>query len=98
MTEVGPSRFVTLETPGHTPESMSYPVHVGDAGDKCWGMFTGGASFVGATARMDAPDPERTGENAGILKRGGFHMLGAISAWEELAFPLERSGSAKTTA
>lgn len=65
--EVGTTRFVALETPGHTPESMSYAVYVEDAGDKCWGVFTGDTLFVGDTGRTDLPDPEKTGENAGIL-------------------------------
>jgi len=65
--KVGTTRFVALETPGHTPESISYAVYVKDAGDKCWGVFTGDALFVGDTGRTDLPDPEKTGENAGIL-------------------------------
>jgi len=52
---VGTTRFVALETPGHTPESMSYAVYVKDAGDKCWGVFTGDALFVGDTGRTDHP-------------------------------------------
>jgi len=64
---VGTTRFVALETPGHTPESMSYAVYVEDAGEKCWGVFTGDALFVGDTGRTDLPDPEKTAENAGIL-------------------------------
>lgn len=64
--KVGTTRFVALATPGHTPESMSYAVYVKDAGVKCWGVFTGDALFVGDTGRTDLPDPEKTGENAGI--------------------------------
>jgi glyoxylase-like metal-dependent hydrolase (beta-lactamase superfamily II) len=55
--EVGTTRIVALATPGHTPESMSYAVYVEDAGDKCWGVFTGDALFVGDTGRTDLPDP-----------------------------------------
>ncbi|MDP3222073.1 MAG: MBL fold metallo-hydrolase, partial [Rubrivivax sp.] len=45
--QVGTTRFVALATPGHTPESLSYAVYLKDAGDKCWGVFTGDALFVG---------------------------------------------------
>ena len=65
--KVGTTRFVALETPGHTPESMSYAVYPKDAGEKCWGVFTGDALFVGDTGRTDLTDPDKTGENAGQL-------------------------------
>ena len=55
--KVGTTRFVALETPGHTPESVTYAVYVKDAGEKCWGAFTGDALFVGDTGRTDLPDP-----------------------------------------
>jgi len=64
---VGTTRFVALATPGHTPESTSYAIYPKDAGGKCWGVFTGDALFVGARGRTDLPDPEKTGENAGLL-------------------------------
>ena len=56
--KVGTTRFVALETPGHTPESMSYAVYVKDAGDKCWGVFTGDALFVCDTGLPRFDDPE----------------------------------------
>ena len=64
---VGTTRFVALETPGHTPESVSFAVYPKDAGEKCWGVFTGDALFVGETGRTDLPDPNKRGENAGLL-------------------------------
>lgn len=33
--KVGATRFVAFETPGHTPESMSYAVYVKDADLRC---------------------------------------------------------------
>ncbi|MGK2925471.1 MAG: YeeE/YedE thiosulfate transporter family protein, partial [Lysobacterales bacterium] len=78
--EVGTTRFVALETPGHTPESMSYAVYVKDSGDKCWGVFTGDALFVGDTGRTDLPDPEKTGENAGILYDSVHRKIAPLGA------------------
>ena len=65
--KVGTTRFVALSTPGHTPESMSFAVYPKDAGEKCWAVFTGDTLFVGDTGRTDLPDPNKTGENAGLL-------------------------------
>jgi hydroxyacylglutathione hydrolase len=91
--KVGTTRFVALETPGHTPESMSYAVYVKDAGDKCWGVFTGDALFVGDTGRTDLPDPEKTDENAGILY-DSIHGKIAPLGDHTLLFPAHGAGSA----
>ncbi len=91
--KAGTTRFVALETPGHTPESMSYAVYVKDAGDKCWGVFTGDALFVGDTGRTDLADPEKTGENAGILY-DSIHRKIAPLGDHTLLFPAHGAGSA----
>ncbi|MDO8906768.1 MAG: rhodanese-like domain-containing protein [Hydrogenophaga sp.] len=90
---VSTTRIVGLETPGHTPESMSYAVYVKDAGDKCWGVFTGDALFVGDTGRTDLPDPGKTGENAGILY-DAIHRKIAPLGDQTLLFPAHGAGSA----
>jgi hydroxyacylglutathione hydrolase len=76
--KVGKTRFVALATPGHTPESMSYAVYAEDSGEKCWGVFTGDALFVGDTGRTDLTDPDRTGENAGILYDAIHRKIGPL--------------------
>ena len=91
--EVGTTRIVALATPGHTPESMSYAVYVKDAGDKCWGVFTGDALFVGDTGRTDLPDPEKTGENAGILYDSIHRKIAPLGA-HTLLYPAHGAGSA----
>jgi hydroxyacylglutathione hydrolase len=91
--KVGTSRFVALETPGHTPESISYAVYLKDAGDKCWGLFTGDALFVGDTGRTDLPDPEKIGENAGILY-DSIHRKIAPLGDHTLLYPAHEAGSA----
>ncbi len=91
--KVGTTRIVALATPGHTPESMSYAVYVKDSGDKCWGVFTGDTLFVGDTGRTDLPDPEKTGENAGILY-DAIHRKIAPLGDHTLLFPAHGAGSA----
>jgi hypothetical protein len=72
---------------------MTYAVYVTDAGDKCWGVFTGDALFVGDTGRTDLPDPERTGDNAGILY-DSIHRKIAPLGDHTLLFPAHGAGSA----
>lgn len=91
--EVGTTRFIALETPGHTPESVTYAVYLEDAGDECWGAFTGDALFVGDTGRTDLPDPQKTGENAGILY-DSVHAKIAPLGDQTLLYPAHGSGSA----
>ena len=90
--EVGTTRFVVLETPGHTPESVTYAVYVESAGDKCWGAFTGDALFVGDTGRTDLPDADKTGENAGILY-DSIHAKIVPLGDQALLYPAHGSGS-----
>ncbi|PKO64363.1 MAG: hypothetical protein CVU22_24660 [Betaproteobacteria bacterium HGW-Betaproteobacteria-16] len=91
--KVGTTRFVALETPGHTPESMSYAVYVKDGGDKCWGVFTGDTLFVGDTGRTDLSDAEKAGENAGMLY-DSIHRRIAPLGDHTLLFPAHGAGSA----
>ncbi len=50
---VGAVRITTLETPGHTPESLSFLVyeHAGDPAP--WAVLTGDTLFVGDVGRVD---------------------------------------------
>ena len=73
--KVGTTRFVALATLGHTPENMCYAVYPKGAGEKCWAVFTGAALFVGETGRTDLPDPDKTGENAGILDDAMYRKI-----------------------
>lgn len=91
--EVGTTRIVALDTPGHTPESVTYAVYVKDAGEKCWGAFTGDTLFVGDTGRTDLPDPAKTGENAGILYDSIYSKIAPLGD-QTLLYPAHGSGSA----
>lgn len=91
--KVGTTRFVALATPGHTPESMCYAVYPKDAGEKCWGVFTGDALFVGETGRTDLPDPAKTGENAGLLYDAIHRKITPLGE-QTLVLPAHGAGSA----
>lgn len=58
--DLGRLRLTALETPGHTPEHVSYAV--GDAdpgpGDGPVAIFTGGSMLVGSVGRTDLLGPE----------------------------------------
>lgn len=81
-----------LHTPGHTPESMSYAVFRKAHRDKCWGVFTGDALFVGDTGRTDLTDENKTAENAGILF-DSVHKKIAPLGDQTLIFPAHGAGS-----
>jgi hydroxyacylglutathione hydrolase len=51
--DVGALRFAALETPGHTPEHVSYTVADRDRADEPILMLTGGSLLVGAVGRTD---------------------------------------------
>jgi glyoxylase-like metal-dependent hydrolase (beta-lactamase superfamily II)/rhodanese-related sulfurtransferase len=50
---VGGAALTVIETPGHTPESLSFVIHerAGDA--EPWGVLTGDTLFVGDVGRVD---------------------------------------------
>lgn len=91
--KVGTTRFVALATPGHTPESMSYAVYPEDAGEQCWGVFTGDTLFVSDSGRTDLSDPERTAENAGILFDSVHQKLAPLGD-QVFILPAHGAGSA----
>jgi hydroxyacylglutathione hydrolase len=90
---VGDTRFVTLRTPGHTPESVCYAVYRSDAGDACWGVFTGDTLFAGETGRTDLADPARTAQNAALLYDAVHARLAPLGD-QALIFPAHGAGSA----
>lgn len=50
---VGDVRIRSLETPGHTPESLSFVVYEHLADTVPWGVLTGDTLFVGDVGRVD---------------------------------------------
>jgi hydroxyacylglutathione hydrolase len=55
--DLGGLRLRALTTPGHTDEHLAFVLL---DGDRPLGVFTGGSLLVGAAARTDLVDPERT--------------------------------------
>lgn len=58
---LGTLRIVAAETPGHTPEHLSYLVYEGDS-DEPMAAFTGGSLIVGSAGRTDLLGPEAADE------------------------------------
>ena len=53
IVDVGSLRFTALETPGHTPEHVSYAVADRSRAEEPATLFTGGSLLVGAVGRTD---------------------------------------------
>jgi glyoxylase-like metal-dependent hydrolase (beta-lactamase superfamily II)/rhodanese-related sulfurtransferase len=90
IVRIGSLEFVALETPGHSPDSMSFVVRV--AG-KPVSVFTGDTLFVGDVGRPDLRDSEeKPARLAGALCDSLFHKLLALPD-ETKAFPAHGAGS-----
>jgi len=87
---LGTLRIVAAETPGHTPEHLSYLVYEGDS-DQPTAAFTGGSLIVGSAGRTDLLGPETTLE----LTRAQHRSLLRLSALpdETLVLPTHGAGS-----
>jgi len=86
----GTLRIVAAETPGHTPEHLSYLVYEGEAEEPA-AVFTGGSLIVGSAGRTDLLGPEATLE----LTRAQYRSLNRLSALTDqtLVFPTHGAGS-----
>jgi hydroxyacylglutathione hydrolase len=70
--DLGGLRLRALATPGHTDEHLAFLLLDGDAP---LGVFTGGSLIVGAAARTDLVDPDRTEELARAQYRSVQQLL-----------------------
>ena len=70
--DLGGLRLRALGTPGHTDEHLSYVLL---DGGRPVGVFTGGSLLVGAVARTDLVDPDRTIELARAQYRSVQRLL-----------------------
>lgn len=66
--DLGGLRLRALATPGHTDEHLAFLLL---DGDRPLGVFTGGSLIVGAAARTDLTDPDRTEG----LARAQYHSV-----------------------
>jgi glyoxylase-like metal-dependent hydrolase (beta-lactamase superfamily II)/rhodanese-related sulfurtransferase len=87
---VGTLRIRAIETPGHTPEHLSYLVFDGDD-ESPVAVFTGGSLIVGNAGRTDLLGPDRAHE----LVRAQYRSLRRLAALPEevLVLPTHGSGS-----
>jgi glyoxylase-like metal-dependent hydrolase (beta-lactamase superfamily II)/rhodanese-related sulfurtransferase len=70
--DLGGLRLRALGTPGHTDEHLAFVLL---DGQRPLGVFTGGSLLVGAAARTDLIDPERTEELARAQYRSVLRLL-----------------------
>lgn len=88
---VGDLRLVAMETPGHTPEHLSYAVHRAGEGTPPIAVFTGGSLVVGSAGRTDLLGPDLTDR----LTRAQYRSLRRLAALpdEVQVLPTHGSGS-----
>ena len=86
--DLGGLRLRALTTPGHTDEHIALLLL---DGDRPVGVFTGGSLLVGAAARTDLVDPDRTEE----LARAQYQSLQRLLALpdEVMVWPTHGAGS-----
>ncbi|MGH8969213.1 MAG: MBL fold metallo-hydrolase [Actinomycetes bacterium] len=86
--DLGGLRLRALTTPGHTDEHVAFLLLDGETS---LGVFTGGSLLVGAAARTDLVDPDRTEE----LARAQYHSLHRLLTLPEDAavWPTHGAGS-----
>jgi glyoxylase-like metal-dependent hydrolase (beta-lactamase superfamily II)/rhodanese-related sulfurtransferase len=73
--DLGGLTLRALETPGHTPEHLSFLLMDGATEI---GVFTGGSLIVGAAARTDLISPQRT-EQLARAQHSSLHRLAALA-------------------
>jgi glyoxylase-like metal-dependent hydrolase (beta-lactamase superfamily II)/rhodanese-related sulfurtransferase len=86
--DLGGLRLRALSTPGHTDEHLAFLLA---DGDRPVGVFTGGSLIVGAAARTDLVDPDRTEE----LARAQYASLRRLATLpdEVAVWPTHGAGS-----
>jgi len=94
--EVGTIGFRTLDTPGHTPEHVSYAVSDMSRADEPFLLLTGGSLLVGAVGRTDLLGADRARAYAGDM----YHSLHDVLLPHEesvMVYPTHGAGSLCST-
>jgi hydroxyacylglutathione hydrolase len=73
--DVGSLRFRALDTPGHTPEHVSYAVSDRSRADEPLLLMTGGSLLVGAVGRTDLLGAENAVAYAGDMHRSLHNVI-----------------------
>ncbi len=94
--DVGSLQFRALETPGHTPEHVSYAVADRSRADEPVLLFTGGSLLVGAVGRTDLLGEEHARPYAEAM----FHSIRDVILEQEdsvAVYPTHGAGSLCST-
>jgi len=89
---IGDVTLTALETPGHTPESISFLVHAHAGDAKPWGVLTGDTLFVGDVGRVDILSSRLPVEALAGMMYDSLHKLMALPD-ETRVFPAHGAGS-----
>jgi glyoxylase-like metal-dependent hydrolase (beta-lactamase superfamily II)/rhodanese-related sulfurtransferase len=81
-----------LETPGHTPESMSLIVTDRERGESPWAVFTGDTLFIGDVGRPDLSPTHTPQQLAGLLYESLHGKLMRLDN-SVLVYPAHGAGS-----
>jgi len=88
--KVGRFRLEAIQTPGHTPGSMSYLLR--DSGGDPWMVFTGDALFAGDLGRVDLLGMDKAEKMARLLYDSLFNKLLSLGD-DVIACPAHGAGS-----
>src|SRR3954468_12474602 len=94
--DVGAVRFTARETPGHTPEHVSYAVADASRDDEPFLLLTGGSLLVGVVGRTDLVGAENAGPYAAALYRSLHDVLLAHED-SVMVYPTHGAGSLCST-
>ena len=90
---IGGARIEVVETPGHTPESLSFLVYERSEDTQPWGVLTGDTLFVGDVGRVDILSSRLpVVELAGLMYDSLFHKLLALPD-DTRVYPAHGAGS-----
>ncbi len=88
----GKGRIRTLETPGHTPESICLAVYDPERTPQPWCVLTGDTLFIGDVGRPDLSPTHTPGQLAGMLYDSLHNELMALPD-DTLVYPAHGAGS-----
>ncbi len=94
--DVGSIRFRTLDTPGHTPEHVSYAVADTSRADEPFLLLTGGSLLVGAVGRTDLLGAENARPFATAMYRS-LHDVVLRHEDSVMVYPTHGAGSLCST-
>jgi hydroxyacylglutathione hydrolase len=94
--DVGSIRFRTLDTPGHTPEHVSYAVADTSRADEPFLLLTGGSLLVGAVGRTDLLGADNARPFAAAMYRS-LHDVVLPHEDSVMVYPTHGAGSLCST-